>query len=62
MRNRPGWTSGKLLINCAYPQVHFCEERDVMKKDYKQPTFVRREKLNVVTALPPPAGSNEPVG
>jgi hypothetical protein len=39
----------------------FCEERDVTKKDYKQPTFVRREKLNVVTALPPPAGSNEPI-
>jgi hypothetical protein len=28
------------------------------KKDYQRPTFVMREKLNVVTALPPPTGSN----
>lgn len=61
MRNQSGWTSVKLLINCAYPQFIFCEEMDVIKKDYNQPTFVRREKLNVVTALPPP-GSNEPIG
>jgi hypothetical protein len=62
IRNAADWPYGRLDIGRVVGKLrasadHFLrEEREVTKKDYRRPTFVRREKLSAVTAEPPPSG------